>query len=90
MAIHHPPFKSGIKYIDDYRLFGAESLETIVRSYDNIEAVVCGHVHRAIFRRWAGTMVAACPITWAEIALRLNPIAAAASFATYPPIEAQA
>ena len=80
VAIHHPPFKSGINYIDDYRLFDAQPLEAIIRSYDNIEAVVCGHVHRAIFRRWAGTVVAACPSTCTEIALRLNPAATGASF----------
>jgi len=80
VAIHHPPFKSGIRYIDDYRLFDAESLESIVRAHDNIEAIVCGHVHRAIFRRWAGTLVVACPSTCTEIALRLDPAAKGASF----------
>jgi len=32
VAIDHPPFKPGIKYIDDYQLFGAESLEAIAWS----------------------------------------------------------
>ena len=84
VAIHHPPFESGIKYIDDYRLFGSESIESIIRSHDNIEAVICGHVHRAIFRRWAGTMIAACPSTCTEIALRLTPTATPASFMGTP------
>jgi 3',5'-cyclic AMP phosphodiesterase CpdA len=80
IAMHHPPFLSGISYLDDYCLKDPHSLETILRVFPNVEAVVCGHVHRAMFRRWAGTVVAACPSTATEIALRLSPDAAPASF----------
>ncbi|TAK77012.1 MAG: phosphodiesterase [Aquabacterium sp.] len=80
VALHHPPFVSGIPYMDEYRCFDAEALGAVLSGYDNIEAVLCGHVHRPIVRRWAGTVVIACPSTATEIALRLDPQAQPASW----------
>ncbi len=37
----------------------------------NVEIVVCGHVHRSMVRRWAGTVIVTCPSTATEIDLRL-------------------
>lgn len=72
VLLHHPPFVSGIPYMDDYRCFDEEPLAGIISSFTNIEAVLCGHVHRPMFRRWAGTVVAACPSTTTQIALQLR------------------
>lgn len=73
VLMHHPPFVSGIPYMDRYRYFDADPLAEVLRAHSNIEAVLCGHVHRAMVRRWAGTIVAACPSTTTEIALQLDP-----------------
>ncbi len=70
--LHHPPFVSGIPYLDDYRFVEDEPLREVIAEASNVEAVLCGHVHRAMLRRWAGTVVAACPSTATEIALRLR------------------
>jgi Icc protein len=80
LLMHHPPFVSGIPYLDAYRCFGTEGLEAVLRGVDNVEAVLCGHVHRAMVRRWAGTIVCACPSTTTEIALQLAPDAAPRSY----------
>jgi 3',5'-cyclic AMP phosphodiesterase CpdA len=80
VLLHHPPFMSGIGYLDDYRYIDAEPLAAVIRGYSNIEAVLCGHVHRAMVKRWAGTVVMACPSTATEIALRLEPGASPQSF----------
>ncbi|MGJ7522165.1 phosphodiesterase [Variovorax sp. LT1P1] len=80
VMLHHPPFVSGIPYMDAYRLRDAASLAEVIGAFRNIEAVLCGHVHRSMFRRWAGTVVCACPSTTTEIALRLAPDAKPASF----------
>jgi 3',5'-cyclic AMP phosphodiesterase CpdA len=71
VMLHHPPFLSGIPYLDKYRYVGAAAFGEIIASVNNIEAVLCGHVHRAMTRRWAGTIVCACPSTTTEIALQL-------------------
>jgi len=72
VIMHHPPFVSGITYLDKYRCIETEPLEVVLRSFSNIEAVLCGHVHRPMTRRWAGTMVCTCPSTTTEIALQLD------------------
>lgn len=57
---------------------------TIIRSFSNIEAVLCGHVHRSMIRRWAGTVVIACPSTTTEIALQLHVDAPSQSYLAPP------
>ncbi|TWT03215.1 phosphodiesterase [Reyranella sp. CPCC 100927] len=84
IIMHHPPFASGIPYLDDYMLRDAVRLEEIVARFDNIERVLCGHVHRPIQVRWAGTIVCTCPSTATQIALRLRPDAAPASYREPP------
>ena len=73
LLMHHPPFACGIPYLDNYRCFDTAPLEAVVRKHPNIQAVLCGHVHRAMVRRWAGTLVCTCPSTSSEIGLQLAP-----------------
>lgn len=80
VMLHHPPFVSGISYIDKYRCFDAGDLEATIASSRNVVAVLCGHVHRPMLRRWAGTIVCSCPSTTTEIALQLAPGAPPRSF----------
>lgn len=80
LLMHHPPFASGIPYLDGCRYVDDAALAEVVAAAPNVEAVLCGHVHRLMARRWAGTMVLACPSTTTEIALRLQPGASPQSF----------
>lgn len=75
VMLHHPPFLSGISYMDSYRLLEPERLASVLARHSNVELVVCGHLHRSMTRRWAGTLVSSCPSTTTEIALQLNPTA---------------
>jgi 3',5'-cyclic-AMP phosphodiesterase len=61
--MHHPPFKTGIAYMDTIGLEGADALAAVVRRYPNVERVVCGHLHRSIQSRWAGTVASTAPST---------------------------
>jgi len=72
IMLHHPPFVSGIPYLDEYRYFEGAALAAVVETAPNVELVVCGHVHRSMVRRWAGTVVVTCPSTATEIDLRLE------------------
>lgn len=80
VMLHHPPFVCGIPYMDTYRYLRPEPLARIISAFGNVHLVLCGHVHRAMLRRWAGTVVCACPSTTTEIALQLAPDAQPASF----------
>jgi 3',5'-cyclic AMP phosphodiesterase CpdA len=44
--LHHPPFVSGIGYLDDYRYTNHGPLEAIIAGSDNVQPGLCGHVHR--------------------------------------------
>ncbi len=79
LMLHHPPFLSGIPYMDDYRCIETEGLEAVVRAHPQVERVLCGHVHRSMLRRWAGTVVCTAPSTTTEICLQLRPDAPPAS-----------
>ena len=60
--MHHPPFDCGIQHMDRIRLLeGAERLADIVRRYRNVERILCGHHHRAIETRFAGTICSISP-----------------------------
>ncbi len=80
LVMHHPPFISGIPYLDDYRFADSTPTAEVLRQFSNIEAVLCGHVHRTMVKRWAGTVVVSCPSTTTEIALQMAPGAVPQSY----------
>ncbi len=54
VAMHHPPFTTLIGHMDRIGLLeGADEFEAVVSAHPNVERVVCGHLHRAIFTRFA-------------------------------------
>jgi 3',5'-cyclic AMP phosphodiesterase CpdA len=73
LFMHHPPFDCGIDAFDNAKLNeGGERLADIVRKYDNVERVICGHVHRPIQVRWAGTMASIAASTAHQATLDLH------------------
>lgn len=85
IAMHHPPFVTGIAYMDAIGLLeGSAELERLVASYPNVERVICGHLHRTIFQRFGGTIASTCPSPAHQIALELRP-AGLAGFVMEPP-----
>jgi 3',5'-cyclic AMP phosphodiesterase CpdA len=75
LAMHHPPVATGIAHMDAMALApdAARTLETLVGAHPNIERVVCGHVHRCISRRWAGTVVSVSAGVAHAVAFDLRP-----------------
>ena len=59
--MHHPPFATALPVFDGMGLRGAQQMGEIVRQHPQIEAVVCGHVHRAIHTRWGGAVACSAP-----------------------------
>jgi Icc protein len=84
VLMHHPPIVTGIPYLDKYMCRQPERLAAVIGRYANVERVLCGHVHRPILQRWAGTVLVSCPSTATQIALNLRPDAAPASFCEPP------
>ena len=73
LFLHHPPFDCGITAFDGHRLReGEPRLAELVRRHGNVERALCGHVHRPIQVRWAGTMASMAPSTAHQATLDLH------------------
>ncbi len=72
IAMHHPPFITGLAKMDEMGLFNAERLGEIVSKYENVERILCGHMHRSIVKRLFGTIASVCPSTSHQIQLDLG------------------
>lgn len=82
--MHHPPFATGITFMDKPAFDGAADLEALVSRFPCIQLVTCGHVHRAIQTQWAGTLAAVSPSIVFQMALELSENAPSA-FVLEPP-----
>jgi 3',5'-cyclic AMP phosphodiesterase CpdA len=71
--MHHPPFVTGMQAMDEMGLEGKAALADVIRAHPQVERVVCGHVHRPMTRRFAGTVATTCPATAHQLALELVP-----------------
>jgi 3',5'-cyclic-AMP phosphodiesterase len=69
---HHPPFITGIDWMDNEAFIGSDKLAAVLTKHRQVEAVVCGHLHRPIHRRFGGTIASCWPSTGAQLALALN------------------
>lgn len=84
ILMHHPPFATGITYMDNHGLDNAAGLAEIVGRHPQVERILCGHLHRAIERRFAGTIAGTAPSTAHQVRLNLVPDARL-SFIFEPP-----
>lgn len=69
---HHPPFVTGIAWMDDDAFFGADDYAEVLSRHRNVEAIVSGHLHRSIHRRFGGTVASCWPSTSVQLALALD------------------
>lgn len=81
---HQPPLESGIACIDAYNCRGGARLAAVLSAHPQVERLLCGHVHRFMLTRFAGTILVTAPSTTTAIALRLAPDADPASFVEPP------
>jgi len=72
VAMHHPPFVTGIGHMDKLGLADPAGLAAIVARYPNVERIICGHLHRNIQVRFAGTVAGTCPSVAHQVALDLR------------------
>lgn len=84
IMLHHPPVDSGIRVMDAMKLTDAEALGAVVGRHPQVERIVCGHLHRTMHMRWAGTTVSVCPSTADQLHLALERTAPLATVAEPP------
>ena len=85
VAMHHPPFATFIGHMDEIGLQqGGRELAAVIADHPQVERIVCGHLHRSIQARFAGTIAMTAPSTAHAVALDLASDAAS-EFAMQPP-----
>lgn len=82
--MHHPPFKTGIGFMDRLGFEGGAGMEAVIRRHPQVEWVVCGHIHRHVQVRWAGIMASTAPSAVFQMNLALSPDSPSA-FVLEPP-----
>jgi 3',5'-cyclic-AMP phosphodiesterase len=84
VVMHHPPFPTLIGHMDKIGLVGADALAAVIARHPQVERVLCGHLHRPIQYRFAGTIASTSPSPAHQVALDLAPDAAS-RFKMEPP-----
>ncbi len=84
IAMHHPPMKLGVPETDIDGFVGADRLQRMVAGHDNIERILCGHIHLHTHARWAGTVVTTCPSPGMALAYELESGADSGFFSSEP------
>lgn len=84
VALHHPPFLTGIRHMDVQNLQDAAALEAVLARHPQVRALVCGHVHRTVLTSFAGRPASICPSPAHAVSLDLDP-AAPPAFHMEPP-----
>jgi 3',5'-cyclic-AMP phosphodiesterase len=70
--MHHPPFRTGVQWMDASGLHGGRMMEEVVRRHRQVVRVTCGHIHRPIHVAWGGTIASTSPSTCHQVALNLT------------------
>ena len=84
IAMHHPPMLTGIPFMDAIGLDGRDDFAALVGRHDRVERITCGHVHRLIQCRFAGTIASTCSSTAHQVAFTLR-ASAPAGWSPEPP-----
>lgn len=73
LCLHHPPFRSGLAWMDDGMIRPVGALDEIVASAPHLERIWSGHLHRPITTTVGGVTATTCPTTAQRIGLDLRP-----------------
>jgi 3',5'-cyclic-AMP phosphodiesterase len=77
LAMHHPPFLSGIRWMDDAGFLGLERLSALLEEKDRnghgVCRIICGHLHRPISSTVAGIPAQVGLSTVQHVGLDLSP-----------------
>jgi Icc protein len=73
ILMHHPPFPTFIAHMDGMVLEEPQALAAVVARHPQVERLLCGHLHRPIQFRFAGTLASTCPSTAHQVALDTLP-----------------
>jgi len=73
LTMHHPPFVTGIDWMDRSGLVGIDRFENVLRGSGAVDRIACGHLHRPISAVVGGVLAEVGPATAVHVALDLEP-----------------
>jgi 3',5'-cyclic AMP phosphodiesterase CpdA len=75
IVMHHPPVEVGIDWMNTHPDEPwVERFADAIAGHDQIKALLCGHLHRAISAPWKGVTVSICSSSAPQVSLDLRPI----------------
>jgi 3',5'-cyclic-AMP phosphodiesterase len=72
VALHHPPFETGIRHMDVQNCRNAEAFAAVVSRHPQVLATVAGHVHRTVMTSFAGRPASIAPSPAHAVSLALE------------------
>jgi Icc protein len=87
IALHHPPFATGMPRYDDVPFCGADALMRMIGASPRVTRLVSGHTHRSVSSVAAGIQVSTSPPLGYALALALVPDAAHAHISEAPALQ---
>jgi len=72
VMLHHPPFVTGIAYMDAMGLNDPAGLGEVIARHNQVIRILCGHIHRPVQTLFAGTMASVAPATSFQVGLKLD------------------
>lgn len=72
LALHHPPFFCGIKFMDDIGLTNRDRFREVVSDHTGPLRIVCGHIHSMMVADVAGHIAISAPSACSTFALDLR------------------
>jgi 3',5'-cyclic AMP phosphodiesterase CpdA len=73
LAMHHPPFSSGVGWLDPTKSDWSAPLASALHGRRQVVKILCGHVHRGIHTTWKGIAASSAPSTAHQVDLDLLP-----------------
>lgn len=73
LAMHHPPFASGIRFMDDIGLAGNDLLAQCLAASPAEIRIICGHLHMMSAGMIAGATAIVCPSTCSSFDIDFRP-----------------
>jgi Icc protein len=84
IAMHHPPFTTGLWGMDTLGFLGLEAFGEVVARHRHVARITSGHIHRPIVTGAYGTVVTVAPSVAHQLTLDLRP-SRRATFSLEPP-----
>jgi 3',5'-cyclic AMP phosphodiesterase CpdA len=73
VVLHHPPILCGIQHMDEINLRSADAFGEVIARHPQVERILCGHHHRPIIARFAGTLAQVAPSVAHQVTFDLTP-----------------